>query len=92
MALVMTAADPSQARRTRAHSVTPLHRLEVEGERCARVIELLCENGADPNAKAGDGTTPLAAALARDTEEVAAFLYERGAAEDPEDLRLEPDL
>ncbi len=75
-------SDPTQARATRANGVTPLHYLAVDDERCAEVIDLLCEHGADPNARTEEGTTPLAAALARDDEELADLLRECGASED----------
>jgi len=74
-------ADPSLAVRTFAGGVTPLHLLRIGGDRGAAVIALLCEAGADPNARTEDGTTPLAAALARDDEDVAELLRGWGARE-----------
>jgi ankyrin repeat protein len=75
----LLAADPAQARRTRARGVTALHLLECPADRAAAVIDLLLANGAAIDAATEDGVTPLAAAFERDDEEVADLLRERGA-------------
>jgi hypothetical protein len=45
----------------------------------ARLVAMLLDVGADPNALAGNGMTPLDIALAGDAERVAALLRSRGA-------------
>lgn len=54
--------------------------LEASGRRGAALIDLPLANGARLDAETDDGTTPLASALARDDEDVAELLRERGAA------------
>ena len=79
-------ADPAQARRSRAQGETPLHRLETGGKRGARVIDLLCDHGADILAKNTPGYTPFDCAP-NQGEGIRELLIERGAdgGERPED-------
>jgi ankyrin repeat protein len=71
-------ADPAQARRCRAQGETALHRLETGGARGARVIDLLCDHGADILAKNTAGYTPLDCAP-NQGEGIRELLMERGA-------------
>ena len=75
----LLAKDGLQATRTSEGGATAMHMLRVAGEPGAAVIDLLCDHGADVNAPMEDGTTPLAAALARDEVVVAELLRARGA-------------
>ncbi|MFN0123711.1 MAG: ankyrin repeat domain-containing protein [Blastocatellia bacterium] len=56
---------------------TPLHEAAANGD--LEFAGLLLEHGAQINAKMTDGKTPLALALTRGRQEMAAFLRERGA-------------
>ena len=58
---------------------TPLHEAAANGD--LEFVTLLLEHGANLDAKAADGKTPLAFALSRKQNEMAAFLRERGAVE-----------
>jgi ankyrin repeat protein len=72
-------ANPALASARRALGLTPLHRLEVSGERGAAIIDLLLRYGADVDARSDDGRTPLDACVAADLDEIANLLRERGA-------------
>jgi ankyrin repeat protein len=58
---------------------TPLHEAAANGD--IEFATLLLENGAKINAKMKDGKTPLAYAVSRNQNEMAAFLRGRGAAQ-----------
>jgi ankyrin repeat protein len=58
---------------------TPLHEAAANGD--LEFATLLLDHGANINAKMTDGKTPLAFALSRNWNEMAAFLRERGAVE-----------
>ena len=74
------ASDPALARARSAGGHTPLHAVR-EGPACAQMLDLLLDRGADLDAAAGDGATPLSAALERGDEELAALLRARSARE-----------
>ena len=74
------ASDPALARARGSGGHTPLHAVR-EGPACARILDLLLARGADIDAPADDGATPLSAALERGDEELAALLRGRGARE-----------
>jgi len=58
---------------------TPLHEAAANGD--LEFATMLLEHGANLNAKMNDGKSPLAFALSRKQNEMAAFLRERGAVE-----------
>lgn len=70
-------ADQTQARRRRVEGETALHRLETGGARGARVIDLLCDHGADILAKDKPGDTPLECAP-NQGEGIRELLIDRG--------------
>ena len=72
-------SHPALATAPRARGLTPLHRIEVEGLRGAATIDLLLASGADINARADDGSTPLDTRESVLLEEVADLLRSRGA-------------
>ncbi len=73
-------SDPDLANARLVGGHTPVHGVAAgpEGE---QVLDLLLAHGADIDAPAADGTTPLSAALERGDEELAALLRARGARE-----------
>ncbi|MCY3760112.1 MAG: ankyrin repeat domain-containing protein, partial [Gemmatimonadetes bacterium] len=73
-------SDPALANARLAGGHTPVHGVTAgpEGE---QVLDLLLAHGADIDASAADGATPLSAALQRGDEELAALLEARGARE-----------
>ncbi len=71
--------NPALATARRARGLTPLHRLVVGGPRGAAVIDLLLGSGADLNARADDGSTPLDTRVRLELEDIADLLRERGA-------------
>lgn len=56
---------------------TPLH-YAIAGEADETVVQILCQLGADPNAKNGRGSTPVLLAIAKDNIPVAKRLLEAG--------------
>ena len=71
-------SDPALAKARLAGGHTPVHGVTATPEG-KRVLDLLIACGADIDAAAADGATPLSAALARGEEELAALLRARGA-------------
>ncbi len=73
-------SDPALANARLAGGHTPVHGVAAgpEGE---QVLDLLLAHGADIDAPAADGATPLSAAVERGDEELAALLKARGARE-----------
>ena len=71
--------NPELATARRADGRTPLHELEVAGQPGAEAIDLLLRSGADLDARASDGSTPLDTQTSGLREEIASLLRERGA-------------
>jgi ankyrin repeat protein len=59
------------------HGVTPLHLAAYTGS--VELVELLLAKGADPNARADKGATPLVAASRQGHKKVEAVLLRHGA-------------
>ena len=76
----LLASDPALARARGAGGHTPVHAVKG-GPACAQVLDLLLAHGADIDASANDGATPLSSALERGDEALAALLRARGARE-----------
>ncbi len=74
----VVAADPEQARARGAGGHTLFHAVAA-GSSCEQLLDLLAAHGADINAAANDGATPLSAAIERGDGELAALLRARGA-------------
>lgn len=74
------AADPGQAKARGAGGHTLFHAVGA-GDACEQLLDLLAAHGADIDAAANDGATPLSAALERGDRELAALLRARGARE-----------
>ena len=73
-------SEPALAKARGAHGHTPVHAV-AGGRAGAQVLDLLLAHGADIDAPANDGATPLSSALKREDEELAALLRARGARE-----------
>ena len=76
----LLASDPALARARGAGGHTPVHAVKG-GPAWAQVLDLLLAHGADIEAAANDGATPLSSALERGDEALAALLRARGARE-----------
>ncbi len=76
----LLASDPALARARGGGGHTPVHAVKG-GPACARMLDLLLDHGADIEAAANDGATPLSSALERGDEALAALLRARGARE-----------
>jgi len=63
----------------RRRGTTPLHLVVFRGNK--DLVELLIQNGADVNAKSGQGETPLALAEQREHREIVKLLQKHGAKE-----------
>ena len=74
------AADPDLAKARGAGGHTLFHAVPA-GSSCEQMLDLLLAHGADIDASANDGATPLSSALQRQDEELAALLRARGARE-----------
>ena len=74
------AADPGLAKARGAGGHTLFHAVPA-GPSCEQMLDLLAAHGADIDAAANDGATPLSAALERGDEQLAAMLRARGARE-----------
>ena len=72
---------PERARTRLRGGYTPLHRLHSASGECEQLIDLLLGAGADIDAAAVDGATPLDSALERDDEVLVGLLRSRGARE-----------
>ena len=76
----LLASDPALAKTRGAEGHTPVHAV-AGGPAGAQVLDLLLAHGAEIDAPANDGATPLSSALKREDEELAALLRARGARE-----------
>ncbi len=74
------ATDPEQAKARGAGGHTLFHAVPA-GSSCEQMLDLLAAHGADIDAAANDGATPLSAAVERGDEQLAAMLRARGARE-----------
>lgn len=73
-------SDPGMANACLAGGHTPVHGVTASPEG-QQVLDLLLAHGADIDAAAADGATPLSAAVERGDVELVALLRERGARE-----------
>ena len=73
-------SHPALAKARLAGGHTPVHGVTA-GHKGEQVLDLLLAHGADIDAAAADGATPLSAAVERGDEELAALLRARGARE-----------
>ena len=76
---VVLEEEPERARLARPDGQTPLHSVNTNGIDGAAVVDLLLEHGADINAKADDGSTPLSAAMEGQNAALVEMLKARGA-------------